>query len=243
MKNSFIFYNEWEQSLSNLTNEELGDLMRAILEYQRTAQAPKLSPMLQMAFAFIKSALDRDSEKYELVLQKRSDAGKKGMAKRWNKSITNDNNAKQGITKITNDNKHNKRKQTITNITNITVNENENVNENVNVNESVNVNENENVKAHACVVNLSHEKFLQTFPNKKIDGELLPGQNMDDLINAINRSQFLKSSNNLGLKWFVEHYAEVINDNYKDYETTKKTKKQDNDLKKAMERLGVNENE
>mgnify|MGYP002247573424 FL=1 len=52
------------------------------------------------------SDVKRASEKWDETRKKRSNAGKRGMAKRWGKSeditkITNDNNANDDITKIT----------------------------------------------------------------------------------------------------------------------------------------------
>jgi hypothetical protein len=67
--------------------------------------------IINLAFTPIKQQLKRDLVKFLEIKEKRSEAGKIGMANRW-KSITNDNKALQTIT-------------------NITVNDNDNVNDNV----------------------------------------------------------------------------------------------------------------
>lgn len=100
-KVSFLMYLDYEEQFNLLTDEQLGQLMRAIMQYEKTKEVPELEGVLKMAFSFIKQQLDRDNEKWEEEKQKRSEAGKKGMAKRWKSNNGKDNNV------ITNDNKNN----------------------------------------------------------------------------------------------------------------------------------------
>lgn len=132
-KSSFILYTEIADVIKELTNEQKGVLFQAILDYQLGNEIMISDSIVRIAFIPIKQNLDRNAEKWERIRLKRSEAGKKGMAKRWsdNKPITNDNKA------ITNDNND---------ITKITVNVNDNVNANANVNGNVNVNVNEKSK-------------------------------------------------------------------------------------------------
>lgn len=137
MKNSFVLYTEIIDVVMQLSNEQKGLLFQAILDYQNGKEPDLSDPIVRIAFTPIKQTLDRNNKKWELERQKRSDAGKKGMAKRWGK-ITNDNsvitpitNDKSVIPVITNDN------TAYQDITKITVNANANVN--ANVNENVNV--------------------------------------------------------------------------------------------------------
>lgn len=118
MKESFVFYQEYQEIFAELTPEECKSLLMAIFEYQKDGSIPELDRTLKLLFIQIKQDLDRNNNKWEVTKQKRSEAGKKGMANRWNKNITNDNNVIEDITKITN----------------ITVNDNVNVNVNDNVN-------------------------------------------------------------------------------------------------------------
>ena len=99
----------------------MGKLFRAIFEYQLNGRTD-VDNEIRIAFEFIKNQLDIDADKWKDEKQKRSEAGKKGMAKRWNKDKI----------AITNNNKDNTVINAITKIT-----------DNVNVNENVNVNDNE----------------------------------------------------------------------------------------------------
>lgn len=116
-KKSFILYVDYQKHFSRLSDAEAGQLIKAIFDYAAGCEIePILSPAAGMAFSFIRDRIDIDSEKFELTCQKRSEAGKKGMATRWKntkakQAITNDNNV---ISVITSDNKA---KQAITKIT------------------------------------------------------------------------------------------------------------------------------
>ena len=105
-KNSFLIYLDYEEQFNLLTDEQIGKLMRAIMKYEKTKEEPTFDDnMLLMAFSFIKKQLDRDEEKWLEEKKKRSEAGKKGMAKRWgndNKVITENNNDNDDINAITN---------------------------------------------------------------------------------------------------------------------------------------------
>ena len=104
-KNSFLIYLDYQEQFELLTDEQVGQLIKAIIKYEKTGEIPNLDGMTKMAFSFIKTQLDRDREKWKEEKQKRSNAGKKGMAKRWDNK---DNNV------ITDDNKNNSVKNVIT---------------------------------------------------------------------------------------------------------------------------------
>ncbi len=77
-KNSFLIYLDYEEQFDLLTDEELGQLMRAIILYEKTRKETELSGMLKMAFSFIKTQLDKDREKYNEVCEKNKRNGAKG---------------------------------------------------------------------------------------------------------------------------------------------------------------------
>ena len=77
-KNSFLIYLDYEEQFNLLTDEQVGQLMRAIIKYEKTGEMPKLNGMLKMAFSFIKTQLDRDREKYKERCKKNKENGKKG---------------------------------------------------------------------------------------------------------------------------------------------------------------------
>lgn len=84
-KKGFLFLYEWMETTSELTDEQLGQLVRALFSYdlKKETTTPK-DPIVKMAFSFIKSALDRFNDNY----LKKSDAGKKGGAPKGNKNAS-----------------------------------------------------------------------------------------------------------------------------------------------------------
>lgn len=77
-KNSFLMYLDYEEQFNLLTDEQIGQLMRAIIKYEKTGIVPKLEGMLKMAFSFIKTQLDRDREKYNKKCEQNRENAKKG---------------------------------------------------------------------------------------------------------------------------------------------------------------------
>lgn len=139
MRKSFVFYFEWAETLSEYPAEVRYEVYDAIIGYAQSGTLPELKPLAKMAFSFIKRDLDRDLGKYNSTVEKRSEAGKKGMQSRWgDRSISK--------TKITNDNKSNNALQPITTLTTITEDDDVNVNEDDNVDVDVVVGEKERKK-------------------------------------------------------------------------------------------------
>lgn len=77
-KNSFLIYLDYEEQFNLLTDAQVGQLMRAIIKYEKTQEIPELDGMLKIAFSFIKSQLDRDREKYNSRCEKNRENGAKG---------------------------------------------------------------------------------------------------------------------------------------------------------------------
>jgi len=101
-KNSFLIYLDYEEQFNLLSDEELGQLIRCILCYEKSGNIPELHGVVKMAFSFIKSQLDRDREKWKEEKQKRSEAGKKGMTNRWKKdnSVINEDNKNNSVKSV-----------------------------------------------------------------------------------------------------------------------------------------------
>lgn len=148
-KESFILYNSFYEPIKTLNDEQLGKLFRAIFNYTINGEITRENQIL-VAFMFIKNQLDMDNEKWKKEKEKRSEAGKKGMASRWgNKdTITNDNNVI---------NSYNKNNSVINAITKIT----DNVNDNVDVNENDNVNVNVDVVDNNIISNNDLFTYLE----------------------------------------------------------------------------------
>ena len=77
-KKSFLMYLEYEEQLADLSDEELGQLMRAIFQYEKDGTEPKFIGLLKMAFSFIKGNLNRDKQKYDKRCETSAINGKKG---------------------------------------------------------------------------------------------------------------------------------------------------------------------
>lgn len=90
-KKSFVLYHDIRAPLALLTDEQRGKLLTAILNYSEYGELPDFDGALLMAFAFIRTSLDRDAESWAEKRAKRAEAGRNGgLAKAANAS-----NAKQ----------------------------------------------------------------------------------------------------------------------------------------------------
>ena len=102
-KKSFLLYCDLIHTVQKLNDEQAGKLFKHVLEYVNDLNPETEDIITDLCFEPIKQNLKRDLRKYESTCEKRSEAGKKGMQKRWGK----DNK----------DNKNNKCYKPITNIT------------------------------------------------------------------------------------------------------------------------------
>ena len=77
-KDSFVLYTEYMEQTELLSMEQRGVLLTAIFAYVSDAELPDMDGITKMAFAFIKSRIDKDTEKYAKTIEKRKEAGKLG---------------------------------------------------------------------------------------------------------------------------------------------------------------------
>ena len=98
MSDSFILYTSDYQLIEGLTDEQLGQLTRALFIYARDGEVINLEPVVRMAFVFIKDKIDRNQQKY----QKKCERNRENIRKRWNKSNTNDTKENERIPSDTN---------------------------------------------------------------------------------------------------------------------------------------------
>lgn len=76
-KGGFLWYEDAEQ-FDLLTDEQLGQLIRALINYSKTGVRGTFDDRaVAMAFSFLASRDDRDGARYEAVCEKRREAGKK----------------------------------------------------------------------------------------------------------------------------------------------------------------------
>lgn len=76
-KRGFILYNDYAPQFNSLSDEQCGRLIKGIFSYVISGEQPKLSSKAEMAFMFIKNALDENADKYAETCRKRSEAAKK----------------------------------------------------------------------------------------------------------------------------------------------------------------------
>lgn len=98
-KDSFVLKTDYDDRLNDLTDEEIGKLIRAIFKYEKFQEEPKLDRLLMNIFNFIKVDLDKNREKYE----KKCKRNKEAVEKRWNEKNTNEYERIKKIQTYTND--------------------------------------------------------------------------------------------------------------------------------------------
>lgn len=70
MNDSFILYTSYYALIEGLSDEQLGQLTRAIFLYARDGKTINLEPVVRMAFAFIKDNIERNQDKYQAKCEK-----------------------------------------------------------------------------------------------------------------------------------------------------------------------------
>jgi hypothetical protein len=78
-KNSFILYQSYYEILKDLSDNQRGALLNAIFIYEIENRVIDLSPVLKMAFAFIKKDLDHNRIAYDEMVEKNRQKARK----RW----------------------------------------------------------------------------------------------------------------------------------------------------------------
>lgn len=78
-----MVYFDWEAPLQELTNEELGELFRAMFAYAKNGELIEMEHRsLKLVFGFIKSAIDRDRASYEERCKKNAENASKAAKKK-----------------------------------------------------------------------------------------------------------------------------------------------------------------
>ena len=81
-KKSFLLYSDVHHTVKKLTDEQAGKLFKHILSYVNDENPCLTDLLLEIAFEPIKQSLKRDLRKYEIIREKRSQAGKASADKR-----------------------------------------------------------------------------------------------------------------------------------------------------------------
>lgn len=93
-QNSFVLYFDYIKHISLLSDQEAGQLFKALFQFGENGTVPDFSGSLLMCFSFISSQMQRDKEKYIDICEKRAEAGRKG-GKQKQANLANANFVKQ----------------------------------------------------------------------------------------------------------------------------------------------------
>ncbi|MCD8190041.1 MAG: DnaD domain protein [Clostridiales bacterium] len=74
----FMIYGDLEQQVASLTDAQVGQLLRAMFEFNRGVEPSPADPLVGLAFGFVRGNMERDRAKYEATCEKRKAAGAKG---------------------------------------------------------------------------------------------------------------------------------------------------------------------
>lgn len=103
-KETFVFRISWQEVLMGYPSEVRLEVYDAIVSYVASGTLPQLKPLANMAFSFIRRDIDADEARYNETVQKRAEAGRRGMQVRWSSDAESDNKnnkSNQDVTKIT----------------------------------------------------------------------------------------------------------------------------------------------
>lgn len=77
-KKTFIFYSDWINMVREMPDEDAGALLKHVLSYVNDEEPTTDNLLVKMAFGHMKPMLKQDLNKWELIREKRKEAGKKG---------------------------------------------------------------------------------------------------------------------------------------------------------------------
>lgn len=105
-KKTLVLFIENEEYINQLSNDQAGRLMKAIFVYEKDGTVPDFSDdiTLSILFGVMKKQLDYMDEQYAKSTASKSEAGKKGMAARWDKKADDNTTITENNRVITEDN-------------------------------------------------------------------------------------------------------------------------------------------
>ena len=95
-RNSFLLYVDSLDVLDELTPQQVGNIFLAIKAHVK-GEEYELTGIEKIAFIPIKNSLKRDAAKYESIVEKRREAGRKGGLKRSKQMLANASKSKQSV--------------------------------------------------------------------------------------------------------------------------------------------------
>jgi uncharacterized phage protein (TIGR02220 family) len=106
-KKTLVLFIENREYIDQLSNDQAGRLTKAIFAYEEEGAVPDFSDdiTLSILFGVMKKQLDYMDEQYAKSTASKSEAGKKGMATRWDKKASDNNDITDDNTTITENNR------------------------------------------------------------------------------------------------------------------------------------------
>lgn len=92
-KHSFVLYDYIKKQIDELTDEERGQLFKAVLEYVTTGETPEMDRVLLMVFIGIRNDIDRSNAEWAKKRRAQSAGGRKGTSNRYGKKAEQDPDA------------------------------------------------------------------------------------------------------------------------------------------------------
>ena len=89
----FVVYGDIEESLEEMSDEQVAKLFRGMVNYFNTGKDPKFTGLLKLAFIPIRQQMDRDVDKYEKKCQK----NKENIQKYWDKVKAENNTTNTNV--------------------------------------------------------------------------------------------------------------------------------------------------
>lgn len=92
MRDSFVLYTEYRETVMEMSDAEAGALLKMIFNYEAEKDLNEDFPEFDqygeayIAFSFIRRQLEKTDQKYADALEKQREAGKRGAEKRWGKA-------------------------------------------------------------------------------------------------------------------------------------------------------------
>ena len=104
-RKSFLLHIDSLDILDELTDEEAGELFKAIRDYQNDEELD-LKGLVRIAFSPFRNQFKRDAEKYDLTCKRRAEAGSKG----GKQKVANASKCKQKVANVAESDSKNKNK-------------------------------------------------------------------------------------------------------------------------------------
>ena len=86
MRDGFIIHNDTLEQIRKMTPQQIGELVLAMDAHYQGEDLSEVSQITDIMMTTISKRMDADAEAYEKTITERSEAGKKGAAKRWSDS-------------------------------------------------------------------------------------------------------------------------------------------------------------